>query len=250
MKRCAVLPLFLSLAALPAAADTTTTGKPQDAKPAVLVPEKATTTSYDPKTGFPDHVGAFSGMVVVIPQKELDEFNKPSGATRALDRVARAEPGAVLAIKLVFIGMKPDYANKADVTYDLQVIAPDGKTYGDSDYHGIDALHGELGDEGGVFDNRNKVVLLQFEPQDMPGVYTVKAVLHDNNGKVDLPLQTSVELVRPDPNAPPPVPAAPAAPPVAKYTIIAPPEMQLSDQPDQPAKATATGKRHRRHRRR
>ena len=233
---------FILLAA-PVAAETTTTGAPSDVKPPIILPNAATTTDYNPQSGFPDHNGTFSGMLIVIPQTELTEFDKPSGATRQLDRVAKAEPGAVLAIKLVFIGMKPDYYNQANVTYDLQVIAPDGKIYGDSDYKGLDGLHGQLGDKTGVFDNRNKVVLMQFEDQDMPGVYAIKATLHDNNARLDLPIQAAVELLRkPEPVAA--VPPAPDAAPAAPYTVLAPPELQ-----DGPAPPVKKGKRHHRHRR-
>ena len=242
------LSVILLASAAPAStmAETTTTGAPADVKPPIILPNAPTTTDYNPQSGFPDHNGAFSGMLIVIPQKEMTEFDKPSGSTRQLDRVAKAEPGAVLAIKLVFIGMKPDYYNQANVTYDLQVIAPDGKIYGDSDYKGLDALHGQLGDETGVFDNRNKVVLMQFEDQDMPGVYTIKATLHDNNAKLDLPIQSNVELLK-KADAVAAVPSSPdaAAPTGATpYTILAPPELQTAPAP--PAKK---GKRHYRHRR-
>ena len=216
----------------------TTSAAPSDVKPPILIPNTATTTDYTPQAGFPDHNGAFSAMVVVVPQRELTEFDKPSGSTRQLDRVAKAEAGAVLAIKLVFIGMKPDYYNQANVSYDLQVIAPDGKIYGDSDYKGLDALHGQLGDEDGVFDNRNKVVLMQFEPQDMPGVYIIKAVLHDNNAKLDLPVQTHVELMK----KPDPAPVTPGS--VAPFTA-APTMVPVPDMPSAPVRKI---KRHRRHR--
>ena len=232
------LVLLVSGAGFAAGAETTTSAVPSDVKPPILLPNTATTTDYNPQAGFPDHNGAFSAMVVVIPQRELSEFDKPSGSTRQLDRVAKAEAGAVLAIKLVFIGMKPDYYNQANVTYDLQVIAPDGKTYGDSDYKGLDALHGQLGDETGVFDNRNKVVLMQFEDQDMPGVYIIKAVLHDNNAKLDLPVQTSIELLQK-------AAAVPTVPDAAPPPVVAPDAMPAV--PGTPASVKKT-KRHRRHR--
>lgn len=234
------LVLLASGVGLSAAAETTTTGQPSDVKPPILLPNTATTTDYTPQAGFPDHNGAFSAMLVVIPQRELGEFDKPSGSTRQLDRVAKAEAGAVLAIKLVFIGMKPDYYNQANVTYDLQVIAPDGKIYGDSDYKALDALHGQLGDETGVFDNRNKVVLMQFEPQDAPGVYTVKAVLHDNNARLDVPVEATVELLKkPDIEAAQPAATPPANPPA----IVSPP-------PEPPVAAPPVHKAKRHHRRR
>lgn len=167
------------------------------AKPAAMVANTPTTTQYNPANGFPDHNGALSAMLVVIPKGELEEFDRPTGAGRHLDRVAKAEPGAQLAIKFVFVGVKPDWNANANVTYDLQVVAPDGKIYGHSDYKGLVALQGRVPATGDpvMYDNRPKVVVLQFEPQDQVGVYKIKAVLHDNVAKLDLPLEAGVELL-------------------------------------------------------
>ena len=185
------------------------------ALPPAMVANSTTTTQYDPTKGFPDHNGPFSAMLVVIPKGELQEFDRPAGAGRHLDRVARAEPGAQLAVKLVFVGVKPDWNANANVTYDLQVIGPDGKIYGRSDYKGLVALQGRVATTGdpAMFDNRPKVVVMQFEPQDMIGLYKIRAVLHDNVAQLDVPLEAGVELLRKDAlvAAPAPAPAAPAA---------------------------------------
>ena len=174
-------------------APQTTTG----AKPPAMVANSPTTTQYNPANGFPDHNGGLSAMMVVIPKGELEEFDRPAGAGRHLDRVSRAEPGAELAVKIVFVGVTPDWNNNANVTYDLQVLGPDGKIYGHSDYKGLVALQGRVQgkDETGMYDNRPKVVVMQFEPQDMVGPYKIRAVLHDNVGKLDLPLETGIELL-------------------------------------------------------
>ena len=101
-------------------------------------------------------------------------------------------------------------------------------------------MHGQLGDETGVFDNRNKVVLMQFEPQDAPGVYTVKAVLHDNNARLDVPVEATVELLKkPDIEAAQPAATPPANPPA----IVSPP-------PEPPVAAPPVHKAKRHHRRR
>ena len=214
------------------------------AKPAALVANSPTTTQYNPANGFPDHNGPFSAMLVVIPKGELQEFDRPAGAGRHLDRVSRAEPGAQLAIKLVFVGVKPDWNANANITYDLQVIAPGGKIYGNSDYKGLVALQGRVATTGepGMYDNRPKVVIMQFEPQDAVGLYRIKAVLHDNVAKLDVPLEAGVELLRKDAlvaakAAPPPAAAAAASSSAADASM----SPVTDDDSDQPAK-----KKHRR----
>ncbi len=220
-----------------------------DAKPAALVANSPTTTQYNPANGFADHNGSFSAMLVVIPKGELQEFDRPAGAGRHLDRVARAEPGAQLAIKMVFVGVKPDWNANANVTYDLQVIGPDGRIYGKSDYKGLVALQGHVATSGepGMYDNRPKVVIIQFEPQDITGLYRIKAVLHDNVAKLDLPLDAGIELLAKNAVvAHAPAPAAPAAgaqPSSASASSSADASMSPVAADDQPVKK----KRRRRH---
>ena len=201
------------------------------ASPPSIITNSPTTTNYDPGQGFPDRNGPFSAMLVVIPRSELNEFELPGGA-RHLDRVARAEPGAELAFKILFTGMTGDWNGYGNVTYDLQVLQPDGKVYGASDYRNLDALHGKVGSGKGVFDNRGKVVLMSFEPTDTPGPYTIKATIHDKVAARDIPLQAVIELLPPRP-APVAVPDAVATP-----------------QADAPVDTPAPAKKSKRHRRR
>lgn len=160
-----------------------------------LMPEKPGAVEYDPKTGFPDHNGRFSAMVIVIPQSQLTEFDKADGGARQISRVARAEPGAQLAIKLVFTGLSGDSNGTGEVTYDLKVLTPDGQIYAASDYNHLAAVRGQVGDGRRVFDNRTKVVLMSFDPQDKPGIYTIKAVVRDEVAHLEVPLATTIELV-------------------------------------------------------
>lgn len=163
---------------------------------AAAAPQSTTTTEYDVTKGFADRNGPFSAMLVVIPKAQMAEFDLPGGA-RHLDRVARAEAGAELAIKVLFTGMAGDWKGLGNVTYDVQILQPDGKIYGNSDYRNIDALHGKVGSGEGVFDNRHKVVMLQFEKTDMPGTYTIKTNVRDRVGQRDVPLTTTIELLPP-----------------------------------------------------
>ena len=152
---------------------------------------------YDPATGFPDHNGRFSAMIIIIPQAQLTGFDSADGASRQISRVNRAEPGAQLAIKLVFTGLSADSNGNGEVTYDLKVLAPDGQVYAASDYKHLAALRGPISDGRRVYDNRTKVVLMRFEPQDMPGIYTVRAVARDEVTESEVPLVTTIELVSP-----------------------------------------------------
>lgn len=232
---------LVALVAAPAMASDIPTA-PQAAPP-VMVPNAPSTTQYDPRLGFPDHNGPFSAMMIIIPQNELDEFNGENGGTRHLDRVSRAEPGAVLAVKLVFIGVQGDWNGNANLTYDLQVLAPDGQIYAGSDYKNLDALHGKIGSGQGVFDNRGKIVLMQFEPEDAPGNYTLNAVLHDNIAHRDIPLTTSVQLLPKVAAAPATLPADVASALTGNGTMA-----PVANPVDSTPKATK--KTYRRHRRR
>ena len=221
------------------------------AKPPAMVANSPTTTQYNPANGFPDHNGALSAMMVVIPKGELQEFDRPPGAGRHLDRVSRAEPGAQLAVKIVFIGVTPDWNTNANVTYDLQVIGPDGKIYGHSDYKGLVALQSHIEPKGepGMYDNRPKVVVMQFEPQDQVGMYKVRAVLHDNVAKLDLPLEAGIELLPRNAvvTVKAPAPAAPAAVATASSASAASSGSDVSMSPVPDDDSPAPKKKKRRH---
>jgi hypothetical protein len=243
--------LLIAFAALPLAAQATVTPQAQpDSKPAILLPDGSTqTTQYDPTQGFPNRKGDLSGMLIVIPAKEMAAFTDTSD-DRQIDRVSRAEAGAGLAIKLVFTGVKPDANGVANLTYDLRVTGPDGQLYAKSDYHNLVAAIGQVGPKQAVYDNRAQVIQLQFDPGDAPGSYKIDAVLHDRIAKIDLPMTTSVELLPVHASAVTPVtaPAAPqASPNDASANAAAAPSASTSAVADAPVKAKPKRKKHRKH---
>jgi hypothetical protein len=203
---------YIVLASVVAAQSAPLPVKLAPAKPAVVVPQTTTTTDYNPAQGFPDRNGRFSAMLVVVPQQELTQFAKPSGEGRQLSRVNRAEAGAVLAIKVLYTGLAADKNGNGEVTYDVQVYQPDGTLYAGSDYHHLAGSRGPIGDGQAVYDNREKVVLIQFEPQDKPGIYTIKATARDEVAQLAVPLQTQVELLAASPVSAQSAPAVTAAP--------------------------------------
>jgi hypothetical protein len=208
--------------------------------PTVVVPNSTATTSYEADAGFPDRNGPFSAMLVVIPETELVQFSKPATANRSLSRVARAEPGAKLAIKVLFTGPAGDLNAVGKVTMDLKILAPDDTIYANSDYKDLPVWLGTVGQGRGVFDNRDRVPVVTFEPKDKPGVYTIKATLRDRFSQRDIALQQMVELL------PMPVAVAPAVPAPAQAAAA-------EETPQEAAKASApvkSKKKSRRKRRR
>lgn len=198
-----------------------------------VIPNSTATTSYDSGAGFPDRNGPFSAILIVIPETELAEFAKPATANRSLSRVARAEPGAKLAIKVLFTGPAGDLNSVGKVTMDLKILAPDGNIYANSDYKDLPVWLGSIGQGRGVFDNRDRVPVVTFESKDAPGVYTIKATLRDRFSQRDIALQQTVELL------PVPVAGAPAGPTQAAAAEEAP-------KADAPVKSKKKSRRKRR----
>lgn len=198
-----------------------------------VIPNSTATTSYDSGAGFPDRNGPFSAILIVIPETELAEFAKPATANRSLSRVARAEPGARLAIKVLFTGPAGDLNAVGKVTMDLKILAPDGNIYANSDYKDLPVWLGSIGQGRGVFDNRDRVPVVTFEPKDAPGVYVIKATLRDRFSQRDIALQQTVELL------PVPVAGAPVAPAQAAAAEEAP-------KADTPVKSKKKSRRKRR----
>ncbi|HVZ29560.1 MAG TPA: hypothetical protein VG839_04145 [Asticcacaulis sp.] len=229
----------------PASSSAALLNPQQNDKPAILLPNGTKDTQYDLNFGFPDRNGPLSAMLVVIPKAELEEFNKPGGV-RHLDRVARAEPGAVLAIKIMVTGPQNDANGVAKVTSDVHILTPSGETYGKSDYKDLPVWVGPAGK--GVYDNRDRVVLIRFEPNDAPGLYTIKAMVHDRFAQRDIPLETKIELLPPRGST---APAATAPATVAPTTAAQPATADDDAQPAdvKPAAAKpAKAKKRRKHR--
>lgn len=175
----------------------------------VAVPNSPGAQVVTTDQGFPNKNGPFSALMLVIPAEELIEFDKPSDQGLQLSQVTRAETGAQLAVKIVFMGMGLDAEQKASVVYDLKIIGPDGKIYDESDYHGLTGIKSTIANPTAVFDSGPEVVMLKFEPKDMAGVYTLKATVRDEVSGRSVALSYSLEHIN---SAAPPTQAKTAKP--------------------------------------
>lgn len=137
--------------------------------------------------------GDFCGLIALISEANLKEFDKPSDQGPELKLLDKAKVGDKIAIKLCFAQMTLADDLTADVTYDLTVLKPDGTPYGDIDTKNLEALKQKVPSSDSIFDNR-AVVMLRFEDKDPRGPYAVIAVLKDNAGGKRLTLRQTVTL--------------------------------------------------------
>lgn len=160
-----------------------------EATPPVAAPQAAPTVM----DGFPNRDGPLSAIVLIIPEAELAEFDKPFDQAPNLSLMHSARVGEVVALKILFAWPQRDADGAIDVTYDVKIIGPDGKPYGE-EYKGLEAIRHKVGPTNGVFDNVRAILKLSFEPSDARGVYRFVVVLHDNNGDRHIPMTADLEL--------------------------------------------------------
>jgi hypothetical protein len=136
--------------------------------------------------------GDFCAMLVLIPEDNLKQFDKPSDQGVFLTQMSKAKPGDHIAIKLVFAGMELGSDLSADVSYDVKITAPDGTLY-TTEQLGLEALKKKVPLRFSMFDN-GVLPIVRFEPKDARGAYTVSAEISDNIGHRKIALSQRVEL--------------------------------------------------------
>ncbi len=150
----------------------------------------------DPVTLAADH---FNGAIFFLDRKigiyNLSHMHQTVSTPISMINRVRAHVGDDSIVWLMFTGMKPDSDGRFDVTYDLDVLAPDGTIYGTASYKNLRALSGKMFNPSVVWDNDATTIGILFDKHDKTGIYQFKAVLHDNIAKVDYPLATQVELL-------------------------------------------------------
>lgn len=143
--------------------------------------------------GFPNRDGPLTAMLLIIPEAELAEFDKPFDQAPRLSLLHSARVGETVALKILFTSPQRDADGMIDLTYDVKIIGPDGMPYGD-EYTGLEAIRHQVRPDGAVFDNVRAILKLSFEPGDARGVYRFVVVLHDNNGDRHIPMTIDLEF--------------------------------------------------------
>lgn len=143
--------------------------------------------------GFAHKDGAFSAELFVMDENALAEFDKPVDEAPQIGHKAIAKRGDIIGIKIVFAGIELADDLKADVVYDLKVVAPDGKLYDDTDLKDLKALSRKVPTRFRVFDNAD-LVKIRFEPHDKLGVYKISATIRDKIGDKSVSFARTIEL--------------------------------------------------------
>ena len=143
---------------------------------------------------FPNRAGDFSAMMVVIDQKPLTEFDKPSSEVLSFQEASTTKRGNILAIKIIFSGMELTNDLMPDVTFDLKVLDLNGDVFDGIDVKGAAALKSKIPTRFRVFENQS-FINIRFEPDDKLGTYQFVATIHDNIAQKSILLKKEVTLV-------------------------------------------------------
>jgi hypothetical protein len=146
-----------------------------------------------PASSLPNKDGEFSAMLVLMAEQDLKEFEKPSDSRIRLRELSETTRGEVVAIKVMFSGLKLTKELDGAVEYDLKILTPDGKIYDDTDLKGLQALSRKVPTRFRVFNNEN-VVMIRFEAKDKAGTYRVVAQVRDKIGGKSVDLEGKITL--------------------------------------------------------
>jgi hypothetical protein len=142
--------------------------------------------------GFPSKDGIFSAMLLIIPEAELKEFDKPTTERLKFHKLSKVKRNEAFAIKIGFSGLAQDAEQKSDITFDFKVMRPDGTMIGEE--KNLPALQGKVPNPYYLFDTHAEIVMV-FDDTDKSGKYKIIAEIRDNIGKKRIPLETEIELV-------------------------------------------------------
>ena len=130
-------------------------------------------------------VGNFGAQLYLIADEAFfQDWRKPETPTIA--PVQLAVRGQPLYTAVIFYGEARDNKGLANVTYDLTVHRPDGSVY--AERKPMIGWQNLAPDERELQLGRNYLAI-NIAPNDPAGIYAVDAVIHDNIGRVELPLK-------------------------------------------------------------
>ena len=149
---------------------------------------------YGKRNPFPNQDGEFSAILIITNNKNLEEHTKPSTDVIKVKEISEIKAGDDLAIKIAFTGMQLTDDLKADVTFDLQIISPNGKIIEGADFKNLEALKTRVPSRFRIFDNKN-FIMIGFDSMDELGTYKILANVYDNIGNKKILLMKEIKFV-------------------------------------------------------
>ncbi len=130
-------------------------------------------------------VGNFGAQLYVIGDEVFyQDWRKPEAPN--ITPVQLAVRGQPVFTAVIFYGPARDDKGLANVSYDITVKRPDGSVF--SERKAMVGWQNLAPDESKLILGRN-YQSITVEPTDPVGIYTVEMTVHDNIGRVDLPLR-------------------------------------------------------------
>lgn len=131
--------------------------------------------------------GEFSAVLIVADPnavgKALAESVRDNTIRLKESAHARTDDKRTFVIFFGGMALSPDY--QADVTYDVKLVDPEGKTY--LEKTALVALKDKVPTRFRMFNNKD-AVFISFDRKDTKGTYNVSVTLKDNIGKKSIPL--------------------------------------------------------------
>lgn len=145
-------------------------------------------------TPFAKQDGDFSAALMVTDTEGLEQYKKQASKAGYVPSLSSVQRGKMIIIKIVFTGMTLTDSLMADVKFDLKVLTPEGKVYGDAHQEGLPALEGKVPSRYRIYTTSTSLTL-EFEPQDAAGVYKIQGEIRDNVGQKRVTLEKELTLV-------------------------------------------------------
>lgn len=136
----------------------------------------------------------FWADLFIMPESELSEFEKPSDQKLKISTLSEVTIGDRVALKLLFSAMELQANSMADVTFDTEMIRPDGTKSETATHSDLPARVGKIGAPLNVH-NSDAVLILTFDPEDLRGTYTINVVARDNIGGSEIAITKEFELI-------------------------------------------------------
>jgi hypothetical protein len=146
-----------------------------------------------PDTEFRKTKQDFGGWLVVTPDRDWEKkWQTPPETTPKFTTSDTVTKGQELTMLILFVNPAVDRDGNADVTCDLQSIRPDGSL--SINEKGVVCFRGKL--QGDPRNIRLALPVIKYvgEAKDLPGKWTIRVTLIDNQRRVRLPLKTSFTL--------------------------------------------------------
>ncbi len=135
--------------------------------------------------------GEFSAKITPVDSNLLEEIKKPSNIAPHVKTKFTAKRGEDVLFHILLCGMQLDDSYRANVTFDIKVLKPDGTIYFAED--NLDGLKRQLPLRFSNF-TTEYISGVNFDPSDPSGIYIIKAKVIDHVAQKQVFIETKTVL--------------------------------------------------------